>query len=168
MTISVDLAAVSDDALNLKNMLDGVLERVENVFASYGVPLPKRRYWTLGSPATDCEQLVVWLAQLYLGPPGDQASRPMRCNVPRTAVLSISVSRAVPTVGMNGRPPSSDKIELSSQLSAVDIWVLMQSINDLDAWDDTGYGLGVIATAETSEPQGGFQTVTLQITMAVP
>lgn len=168
MANSVDLAAVSEDALDLKNMLDGVLERVENVFLSYGVPLPKRRYWTLGTPAIDCEQLVVWLAQLYLGPPGDQASRPMRCNVPRTAVMSISISRAIPTVGMNGRPPTGDKIELASQLSSVDIWVLMQSINSLDVWDDSGYGLGVIATAETGEPQGGFQTVTLQITMAVP
>jgi hypothetical protein len=44
----------------------------------------------------------------------------------------------------------------------------MQSINELDQWDDTGYGIGVIATSEVGEPQGGFQTVALNITMAVP
>jgi hypothetical protein len=44
----------------------------------------------------------------------------------------------------------------------------MQSINQLDQWDETGYGVGVIATLDTPEPEGGFQTVTMQITMAVP
>lgn len=168
MALSVKLNAVSEDALNLVNMLDGVVTRVENVFQSYGVPLPKRRYWTLGEPSTDCEQLVVWATQLYLGPPGSPASQPMRCNQPRTVSLSISVAREVPTVGMNGRAPEASQIEMGSQLSAVDMWVLMQAINDLDVWDDAGYGLGVIATAEVGAPQGGFQTTTMQVTMAVP
>lgn len=168
MANSVNIAAVSEDALDLKNMLDGVLSRVEAIFESYGVPLPKRRYWTMGQPAVDCEQLVVWMTQLYLGPPGDPASRPLRCNVPRSASLSISVSRAVPTVGTNGRPPEAKSIEISSQLSAVDIWVLMQSLNALDQWDETGYGVGVIGTAEVGSPEGGFLTTTMQVTMAVP
>jgi hypothetical protein len=35
-------------------------------------------------------------------------------------------------------------------------------------WDNTGYGLGVIATVDVGEAQGGFQTVNMQLTMAVP
>lgn len=166
--VNIDVLGIDEDALNLKEMLDGVLERVETTFQSYNVSLPARRYWTMGRPAVDCAQVTVSLIQMYLGAPGAQVSLPQRCNVPRSATLNISISRETPVVGANGRPPSADKIEQAGTWAAVDAWVLMQSINQLDQWDETGYGVGVIATLDTPEPEGGFQTVTMQITMAVP
>lgn len=166
--VSIDVLGIDEDALNLKEMLDGVLERVETTFQSYNVSLPSRRYWTMGLPAIDCEQVTVSLVQMYLGAPGAQVSLPQRCNVPRSATLNISIAREIPVVGANGRPPSPEKIEQAGTWAAVDAWVLMQSINQLDQWDETGYGVGVIATLDTPEPEGGFQTVTMQITMAVP
>lgn len=166
--IPINIAEVSSDALNLKNMMDGILDKVCNVFQSYNVPLPSRQYWTMGQPAIDCEQIVVQFVQMYLGAPGDQASEPQRCHVPRTAVVTIGISRAVPVVGQNGKPPSASKIEEANYIAAVDSWILMQSINELDQWDDTGYGLGVIATLDTLGPEGGFHTTNLQITLAVP
>lgn len=166
--VNIDVLGIDEDALNLKEMLDGVLERVEATFQSYNVSLPARRYWTMGRPAIDCEQVTVSLIQMYLGAPGAQVSLPQRCNVPRSATLNISISRETPVVGTNGRPPSPDKIEQAGAWAAVDAWVLMQSINQLDQWDETGYGVGVIATLDTPEPEGGFQTITMQITMAVP
>jgi hypothetical protein len=165
---TIDVLGVDEDALNLKEMLDGVLARVETTFQSYNVELPARRYWTMGRPAIDCEQVTVSLIQMYLGAPGAQVSLPQRCNVPRSATLNVSISRETPVVGANGRPPSAEKIEMAGTWAAIDAWVLMQSINQLDQWDETGYGVGVIATLDTPEPEGGFQTVTLQITMAVP
>jgi hypothetical protein len=163
-----DLRNVSEDSLNLKNMMEGVLERVQAVFQSYNVELPSRCYWTMGQPAVDCEQLVVSFLQMYLGAPGAQVGEPQRCNVPRSATLSVSLSRSTPIVGQNGRPPSPDKIELASSVQAIDSWVLMESINLLDQWDDTGYGIGIVATLEAGSPEGGFQTTALTITMAVP
>jgi hypothetical protein len=163
-----DLRNVSEDSLNLKNMMEGVLERVQTVFQSYNVELPNRCYWTMGQPAVDCEQLVVSFLQMYLGAPGAQVGEPQRCNVPRSATLSVSISRSTPIVGQNGRPPSPDKIELASSVQAIDSWVLMESINLLDQWDDTGYGIGIVATLEAGSPEGGFQTTALTITMAVP
>jgi len=163
-----DLRSVSEDSLNLKNMMEGVLERVQTVFQSYNVELPSRCYWTMGQPAVDCEQLVVSFLQMYLGAPGAQVGEPQRCHVPRSATLSISISRNTPIVGQNGRPPSPDKIELASSIQAIDSWVLMESINLLDQWDDTGYGIGIVATLEAGSPEGGFQTTALTITMAVP
>jgi hypothetical protein len=80
----------------------------------------------------------------------------------------VSISRSTPIVGQNGRPPSPDKIELASSVQAIDAWVLMESINLLDQWDDLGYGIGVVATLEAGAPEGGFQTTTMTITMAVP
>jgi hypothetical protein len=44
----------------------------------------------------------------------------------------------------------------------------METIREFDMWDDTGYGLGVIATLDVSAPEGGFQTTVMNITMAVP
>ena len=166
--IPINIAEVSSDALNLKNMMDGILDKVCNVFQSYNVPLPSRQYWTMGQPAIDCEQLVVQFIQMYLGAPGDQASEPQRCHVPRTAVVTIAISRSVPVVGQNGKPPTASRIEEANYIAAVDSWVLMQAINDLDQWDETGYGLGVIATLDTQGPEGGFHTTNLQLTLAVP
>ncbi len=168
MATAIDVSGVSEDALNLKEMMEGVLERVVTVFQSYNVELPKRQYWTMGQPAIDCEQVVVSFAQMFLGSPGAQVSEQQRCHVPRSATVNISISRETPVVGQNGRPPSADKIEMAASWAAIDSWVLMDSIKLFDQWDDTGYGVGVIATLDSEAPEGGFQTVTLQITMAVP
>jgi len=164
----LDLIGVSEDAVNLRDMMQGVLERVQAVFQSYNVELPHRKYWTMGTPAVDCEQLVVYFQQLYLGPPGAQVGEPQRCHVPRSATMTISIARATPIVGQNGRPPSADKIQVASETLAIDAWVLMESINQLDQWDATGYGIGVIATLDVTEPEGGFQTTNMVLTMAVP
>jgi len=165
----VDVSGVSDDAKNLDIFLQEVLSRVVNVYDSYNMPLPARRYYTFGAPVIDCEQLVVSLAQLYLGTPGDEVSEPRRCNDPRTATLNISVSREVPIVQPNGNPPTTQSVIEANRVGAYDSWILMESINNLDTWASPGgYGLGVIATLDFEEPQGGFQTTVLTITMAVP
>lgn len=164
----LDLTGVSEDAVNLRDMMEGVLERVQNVFQSYNVELPARRYWMMAQPAVDCEQLVVYFQQMYLGAPGAEVGEPQRCHVPRSATIAISISRETPIVGQNGRPPSPERIAQSSEVMAIDAWVLMESINQLDQWDDTGYGVGVVATLDASAPEGGFQTTTMLVTMAVP
>lgn len=164
----VDISDISEDVTNIVDFMDNVLQRVVDTFESHRVPLPGRQYWTVGQPAIDCEQLVVTLIQIYLGPPGDQASAPQRCNMPRTAVMTITVAREIPVVGQNGRPPSADKIQTAAAISAIDAYTLMQALNLLDVWEEGGYGVGVIATADIQEPQGGYQTVNLQLTMAIP
>ena len=168
MAIGIDLSGVSEDAVNLRDMMQGVLERVQTVFQSYNVELPTRRYWTMAQPAVDCEQLVVYFQQLYLGPPGAQVGEPQRCHVPRSATITVSISRATPIVGQNGRPPSPQSIEAASEIMAIDSWVLMESINQLDQWDESGYGVGVIATLDVTPPEGGFQTTDMTIVMTVP
>lgn len=168
MSMQIDFTGVSEDATNLRDMMSGVLERVETIFQSYNVNLPVRRYWTMGQPAIDCEQLVISFVQMYLGPPGAQVGDPQRCHVPRSATLNIQIARQTPIVSQNGRPPSAQSIQIASETLAYDAWVLMESVNLLDQWDETGYGIGVLATLESSPPEGGFQTTTLTVTMAVP
>jgi hypothetical protein len=105
---------------------------------------------------------------MYVGAPGDEATQPRRCSDPRSATINVSVSRAVPVVGQNGRPPSAETIESSSEITAYDAWILLDSASQLDTWETSGFGLGVIATVEVQAPEGGFQTVTLTLTAAVP
>lgn len=164
----IDNVGVLEDATNLRDMMNGILERVESIFQSYNVELPQRRYWTLGQPAIDCEQVVVSFIQMYLGAPGDEATSPQRCNVPRSAVVTISIARAVPIVGMNGRAPAPEKIQQSAEASMIDAWVLMDAVRLFDMWDGTGYGVGVIATVDVTPAEGGFQTVNMNLTLAVP
>ena len=44
----------------------------------------------------------------------------------------------------------------------------MESAADIDQWDEGGFGMGVIATVDTLQPEGGFQVVSLSVTVAVP
>jgi hypothetical protein len=164
----VDISGVSAGALNLKNLMDGVLEKTVEVFEEYNVPLPSRQFWTVGEPAIDCEQLVVSFIQTYLGLPGNQASEPQRCQAVRSVVLTISISREIPVVGVNGKAPTGDKIEEASRIAVVDAWMFMELINKLDQWEPGEFGLGVIATADSSGFDGGFQTTAMQLTMVVP
>jgi hypothetical protein len=148
--------------------MDGVLEKTVEVFEEYNVPLTSRQFWTVGEPAIDCEQLVVSFIQTYLGLPGNQASEPQRCQAVRSVVLTISISREIPVVGVNGKAPTGDKIEEASRIAVVDAWMFMELINKLDQWEPGEFGLGVIATADSSGFDGGFQTTAMQLTMVVP
>jgi hypothetical protein len=159
---------VDESAFAVRDVMQGVLDRVVAIYSSYGVPLPSRQYWTMGNPAMDCEQLVVTFVQAYLGIPGDEASQAQKCNMPRSIVVSITVTREIPTVGQTGRTPTYEKIQDAAEISAVDSWILLSSLNLLDQWDDEGYGPGVIGTLTSMEPQGGLQTMNLQVTMVIP
>lgn len=165
-TTAIDFTGVAEEATHLRDMMSGVLDRVRSVFQSYNVNLPARQYWTVGTPVIDCEQAVVSFIQMYLGAPTRLSNRNVATS--SSAVLSISIARQIPIVGQNGRPPSPAAIERASETTAIDAYVLMDCVREFDMWDTTGYGLGVIATVDVGEAQGGFQTVNMQLTMAVP
>jgi len=163
-----DISTVDSSVLHLKDFLDKVLAKVVDVYEENHIDLPSRRFWTMGEPAIDCEQLCVSFIQMYLGLPGDQASQPQRCTQPRTAVLSISVSRQIPIVGNNGKAPTGEKIQEGSEIAAVDCYLFMELIRKLDQWEENEYGMGVIATVEAGNPEGGYETVRMQVSMVVP
>jgi hypothetical protein len=153
-------------------MMDGVLERIVAGFDRAGLDLPARRYWTTGAPVVDCEQLVASFKQAYVGPPGDEAADPQRCDGPRSASIEVHVTRCIPVSG--GRsgsvPPSAEAIEAASRVQVQDAWLLLDLAPDTEQWDGLmpGRGLGVIATVEAGEPQGGYQSTVLNLTMAIP
>ena len=167
-TFDINKASVSSNAKNLAVFLQAVLDQVVASYASYNMPIPVRRYYTLGDPAYDCEQVVVSFVQMYVGAPGDEATQPRRCNDPRSATINVSVTRSIPIVGQNGRPPSAEAIQAAAEIIAYDAYILLDSAAQLDNWEPTGFGMGVIATVETRTAEGGLQTTVLTLTAAVP
>jgi hypothetical protein len=166
--MALDLTGVDAEATHLADHLQEVLDKVVATYASYSMPLPDRQYWTLGQTVVDCEQLVVCFLQMYIGSPGDEASEPRRCSDPRSATITISVSRCIPVVGPSGKAPLPARIEEGMTPAAYDAWILMEAVRQFDTWEQSGFGLGVIATLETPPPEGGYQTVILTMTSAVP
>jgi hypothetical protein len=163
------IAGASEEALSLKNLLEQTLTVIEDRYTYHGVSLPTRRYWSINEEVIDCEQLVVTFQQLYIGVPGDEATRPQKQDSPRSAVLKATIARPIPTTNGRGLVPTEARIQQGSEISAVDAWVLLDCISMLDQWQITGsFGIGVIATVDTDPPQGGFQTVTATFTIAVP
>ena len=163
--------APSDDSLSLVTMMGKILERVIQGFEDAGVELPSRRYYTTGTPPVDCEQLTVSFRQGYIGPPGDEASLPQNCNSPRTAQIEIQIFRCIPgLVGPKARVPDPATIQAAVDLQLIDAWLLLDMSCNLDTWEDPQIfrGLGVIATVDAGEPQGGFQGTTMNLTVAIP
>lgn len=167
-TIDVDPTRAAESR-SLVTMLDDILERVAAGYTQAGVLLPERQYWTLSTPAVDCEQLVVTFIQAYMGGPGDQAMLPQPCTAPRSAAVDIQIARCVPTMGARGRAPEAASIQAAAEQLAVDAYLLIDIAAELETWDRTGMpGLGVIATVDVTEPAGGYQSVTLHLTSAIP
>lgn len=164
--------APNEDALRIVRLLDTILERLEGGFEQAGVDLPSRRYWTLSQPAADCEQVVVFFNQAYVGPPGDEASEPQRCDSPLTAQIDIQILRCIPTpTGSRGKMPDASAIQAASALQAIDACVLLDIASSLDTWDQdpfSGPGFGVIATVDAGAPEGAFQGCTLHLTTVIP
>lgn len=155
---------------SLVELAESILQRVEDTYTAHSVPLPARRFWVAGTPVADCECLAVSFTQMYLGMPGDEASIPQRCEVPRSAVFTVSVFRCTPVEGQQrGEPPSVEAMQAASAALMVDCWLLMEAAATCsELWDPGGLGLGVIATTSPGEAQGGLQPAILNLTLAVP
>lgn len=164
----INKSSVSSGAKHLANLLQNVLNQVVSSYASYNMPLPSRQYYMMGEPALDCEQLVVSFVQAYVGSPGDEANQPRRCNDPRSATLNVIITRSIPVVGQNGRPPSAETIEAAAEIVAYDAYILLDSAAQIDQWEASGFGMGVIATVESRTAEGGLQSTVLTVTTAIP
>lgn len=166
-TVDPEVAANSQ---SLVALMSSVLESVRAAFATAGVTLPSRQYYTLGTPVADDEQLVVSFNQAYIGPPGDQATQPQRCNSPRSAALQVGIYRCAPVMSNDGVPPTPLQIVTATNQILVDSYILLDAACQFDAWDPTGLGpgLGVIATVDAIPQEGNMHGSVLNLTLAVP
>ena len=71
------------------------------------IPLPERKYWTIGQTAHDCEQMVLAVQQMFLG----TAENPIeltQCTGPRGLTFTVEVVRCVPGLTNRGQPPPAE------------------------------------------------------------
>lgn len=161
-----DLEAVAEGVFALRDRLRHTLEQTVAVYEQLNVPLPKRQYYRINRSSTDCEEVTVSYIQSYLGSPGDQASAPVYCHSPRTAVVEVAVTRNF-DIGDGGKTISAQKLMASSDWPAVDAWILLNNIEQIASEPDDLGRPQVIATVTTDPPSGGLITTRLQLTYSV-
>lgn len=163
---------------------EAILNTVVATYAEHGVELPERRYLAVGGQGDtvhDCEQLTVSFEQGYSGLPGSQAQEPAKCDGPRTAVFIVEVVRELPlsnTVASNPSTPVPARYsqvktgvqilpaEVQTEIAKkqmVDAMLLLES--GLRAGDLTLIN-GSLADVTAGSPQGGYQAISLVITIA--
>jgi hypothetical protein len=152
---------IGDDAI--VQLTRTVLAAIVSAYKAHGIDLPARRYTAVGEPVNDDEQLVVSYLQHYQGLPGDQASVPQPCNVPQSAVLTVSLVRCIPSVDGRNRPPTAADMQAAYEALMVDAQVLVDVLVETDP-----YGLGTIVTCEVGSISGGVATIVAQTVLAIP
>lgn len=134
----------------IPNKLTRWLGDIVDYYAEKNIPLPERRYWTVGETAHDCEQAVLAVQQMILG----TAENPMEvthCNSPRAITFTFEVIRCVPGLDSRGRPPEAQEIEDGS----VDIAIDMEMMLDL-ARIFPEFNSAVMVTVDPISPSSKF------------
>jgi hypothetical protein len=163
-----------DRAAEVRSILraaESIMEILNLQYENAGVPLPTRQYYTAGVPVVDGEQAVLSFTQAFVGPPGDQAATPQTCGGVNSMTLTLGVWRCMPVSGNKAGtiPPSAEQLQEAAQLPFIDAYLLLDIAKDFEVWaDGLGPGLGVIATVDAAEPQGGYAGMSLTITLASP
>jgi hypothetical protein len=113
------------------------------------VPLPARRYWTIGQTAHDCEQAVLCVQQMFLG----TAENPLetsQCNGPRGLTFTFEVIRCVPGLNNHGKAPAGEAIEMASIHPVIDMEIML----DLAQYFDP-FLTGVVVNVDPIPASGG-------------
>jgi hypothetical protein len=131
----------------VENAMANIIEHYETKVA---VPLPERRYWTIGTTAHDCEQMVLAVQQMFIG----TAEAPLettQCNGPRGLTFTVEVVRCVPGMDNRGRPPTGEALEVASVNPVIDMEIML----DLASYFDP-YALGVVVNVDPISASGGM------------
>jgi hypothetical protein len=137
----------------IPKFVEDAMANIVKAYASdypHVIPLPERQYWTIGTTAHDCEQMVLAVQQMFLG----TAENPIEltlCTGPRGLTFTVEVVRCVPGLTNRGQPPPADSIEVASVHPVIDMEILV----DLAKYFDP-YSTGVIVNVDPIPANGGF------------
>jgi len=123
---------------------------IEHYETKVSIPLPERRYWTIGATAHDCEQCVLAVQQMFIG----TAEVPLeitQCNGPRGLTFTVEVVRCVPTLDNRGKPPEGTAIEVASIHPVIDMEIML----DLAQYFDP-FMTGVVVNVDPIPASGGL------------
>lgn len=153
------------------------LESIVDVAERNGVVLPTRQIIYVSTVPKDCEQVAVSVGTYGFGRPGDPMPGPdvNRCWYPTSVTLTAEITRCVPEnnkVRPMGRYatgmvelPSNTAMEEHAEVVMRDMMVLLEAANI--ASNHPVPGTGTEASVMPADPQGGYQSVFLTLTMQV-
>lgn len=160
------------DPQSLVRIGHALLERVQLVYAEAGVALPSRQIWIAGEGVYDCEQLIVAFMSLREGLVGSDSEPRQPCDVPVVATFKITVVRCIPVMDSRGNLPTPEAISASTDVLAVDAYLLMKSGCKFDMYGadiipplhpSALGGMGVDLRVVAEEASGGMQAVSLTL-----
>jgi len=135
----------------LPPFVDNALAAIQNYYDNVvHVPLPSRRYWTIGQTAHDCEQCVLAVQQMFLGT-AEVPLETTQCNGPRGVTFTVEVVRCVPTLDNRGKPPEAESIEVASVNPIIDMEIMLDMAKLFDP-----FMTGVIVNVDPIPASGGM------------
>ena len=139
-------------------MGEAMLHRVQACALELGLTLPERQVIYMSPIPADCEQVAV----LFNGWSADQNwETTIHCNAFRwIAGFSVVVTRCTPAMpSKKGATPTPDQMMAAAKLASDDAELMLCVLSTVD---EIGTGLGVV----TQAPQGGYQSVELDVSIA--
>lgn len=147
--------------------LEELIQVINAEFEQEQVALPTRQYIGVGGAgdtAWDCEQLTVTVEQIYSGLPGQQSQEPVRCDMPHSGVIIVSLVRCIPGPTQAGRaapqPPTAEALDAYGRQALVDAWILMRAGQ---TFADTQSFVGGLTDVTVSPPQGQYQALVMTL-----
>jgi hypothetical protein len=136
------------------------------VFASFEVDLPERQLVTVDRPAGDDEQLAAYVARVYAGIPGAEASRPQQCGGPVAAELVLEMWRCHP-VPADGTMTTAAEETAVAAVRHADLLLMIAACEAAAAELDLD-GEALVGSAQILSPRGGHSGLRALLVIPVP
>jgi hypothetical protein len=146
-----DVYLVDRDSPLIPQFMDFALAQVVSEYIAQKALLPERRYWTIGSEAFECEQVVLSAQTAVLGTAGAPVDL-SKCTGPRSLSFNVQIVRCTPIGASRGRAPSAQSIQDAANPTATDMDIM---IYHLPARFDV-YQTGIVASVSASSAEGGL------------
>lgn len=144
-----------------------ILSQIEATYTEnveFATPLPERRLVTIGSVSVDVPLLAVMFGGSTIGPPGNELTRPLRGDTPRSAAFNVELWRPIETSMPGGfEPAPADVVSAWSEVVMQDTWWLLEAAARCDQM-----GVGVIASVTVNEPQGDMVGCSMGLELQIP
>lgn len=143
--------------VTLATMAEEILLRLNQVAMQAGVTLPTRQFVYPGAVPVDCEQVVVLMAG-WVGDPAQQGMTTCM-NFRWCGQFGILITRCTPAIPTrSAAAPSDSQMAAAGELASSDAELLLALVATFGE-------IGPEAALLTPEPQGGFQSVVLNVTL---
>lgn len=143
-------------------LFDAAQALLDTVVAHYvtaGVALPDRQFVSDGTPAWDCEQVVVYVERTFSGTLENENTRPLNCLVVRSAQMVVEIARCTPVFASeyDDSPPAADAIQAVSRQVLADSMHMTNAIVAAHQAGELGGCKGLaLVEWESLGPQGGL------------